>query len=225
MSGVPVQSKEAFTTGGSGPQTASVTLTSPVGIGSLVVVIIQFGTTGSGVVTSITDDKSNTYNLLDAAFDGLNKNEFQTAYLANITNSPQTITVHVSDGANIVVRAGEISGLANSPLDGHKIQITDKPWNRHGQYFIRQHHDSSQRRHDSIRPNRRFAVQCRRDGLYVIPWRYDRHRFQLSGIQNPSICGGRCGDLDRFRRRGKRAHCNRHHGVQAADTLMAQISM
>lgn len=91
-----VQGKSYFDNSGSTFTTFSVTFTAAVGSGNAVTVFIYyFWPSGSNEpVTSITDNKSNTYTLVDhGAMSGGYPGSCQTAYAASLTNGPSTVTV------------------------------------------------------------------------------------------------------------------------------------
>lgn len=115
-------------TGGHGGSGATITLTfgSAISSGSTVCGGGQFAS--STTLTSVTDDKSNTYNVeTNITASG------QTAFafsLGNITNGPTTITITLgaSSGFNSAV-ADEYSGAlaASDPRDVHGGQTQNTP--------------------------------------------------------------------------------------------------
>jgi hypothetical protein len=103
-------------TGGSGVSTIAVTLGSTVGVGNNICGYFE-GALGTGIsILSITDDKSNNYTIADQQLDSNNVLRAASFYLANITNSPITITITLSATAtflNIVV--DEFAGPVTVP--------------------------------------------------------------------------------------------------------------
>jgi hypothetical protein len=107
--------------GAIGPDTASgsvssvcVTLTSTVGFGNFVCGAVVFGQSGASAPTlsSVKDDKGNTYTVVDTFYDNTNFECTATFYLANITNGPKTITATLAAASPGYVRmvAAEYSG-------------------------------------------------------------------------------------------------------------------
>lgn len=122
-----IQTGDNFAASGS---SIAVTLTNTVTPGNTVAGQVAFEL-GSGVnITSITDDKSNSYNIVQN-FTGGAGTTFRVAsyYLANITNSPKTITANLSasaTGAQIV--ADEFSGVSSiSSIDNWSGQFQSAP--------------------------------------------------------------------------------------------------
>jgi hypothetical protein len=97
--------------------------------GNLVVVEVGWASTAGDTVTGITDNQSNTYTLTDLARETTVAYSYQTAYRANITNGPVTITATLSASRTFAaITVQEYSGvLAASPLDGHAIQAQRNP--------------------------------------------------------------------------------------------------
>lgn len=104
--------------------TVAVTLASTVGSGHALMVWVGWASNSGDTVTGISDDKSNTYTLVDLARDNAEGYSWQSAYLLNATNAPKTITATLSASqpfASIVV--DEYSGIASSAaLNGHAMQ-------------------------------------------------------------------------------------------------------
>lgn len=95
----PVQQKTA-TNGGA--TTVSVTFTATVTSGNAVYVVMGSTAGSSDVYTSVTDDKSNTYTILQTSFDSSAGILIGTAVCFNITNTPQTITATKTGSASTV---------------------------------------------------------------------------------------------------------------------------
>jgi len=113
---------------GVGETTVAVTLTNPVGSGNLVCGIVQFGAS-AGSLTSVTDDKGNTYTLQRTITDSTNNNKLVSFWRANITNGPITVTANL--GGYYLYRAmaiHEVSGIvAASALDVETGQLQTNP--------------------------------------------------------------------------------------------------
>jgi hypothetical protein len=105
---------------GSG-NTESATFANPVGAGDTVCGVVDIAFSSSGSITSVTDDKSNTYTVLDTQSNV--SNSFAGSFcLANITNGPSTITVTYSSDVTgyATVILAEYSGVASvSAVDVH----------------------------------------------------------------------------------------------------------
>ena len=114
------------TSGNTGHTTIAVTLGSAVSSGDTVCGAVTFYYSSSGSLTSVTDDKSNTYAIIDTQ-PGNNSTTSFCAY--NITNAPTTITAtYVSDDAGYAtIIADEYSGVAASPLDVHATNTQSSP--------------------------------------------------------------------------------------------------
>ncbi len=81
-------------------------------------------------ISGITDDKSNTYTLVDLIRSTPGNYSWQTAYLDGITNKPITITATVSPAARqyMSIIVGEYTGsLGGSSIDGHAINTQQNP--------------------------------------------------------------------------------------------------
>ncbi len=110
--------------GGSGLTTCAVTLTNPVGAGNMLCISVGYAASGStSLLSSITDDKSNTYTILDFTADTTEQYFWHSNYILNITNGAQVITAHLPAApvfASILV--DEFSGvLTAAAIDGHLI--------------------------------------------------------------------------------------------------------
>ncbi|HVX56456.1 MAG TPA: hypothetical protein VHA37_01880 [Candidatus Saccharimonadales bacterium] len=103
----------------------SASFASPVTSGNCVVLAVSTGATGQ--TFTVTDDKGNSYTLLDHVTDSSNSQDLATFVLGNITNGPETITVTYGSeaGTNILMLAeyGGVFAAAN-PVDKHKAAIT-----------------------------------------------------------------------------------------------------
>lgn len=111
--------------GSSTVATAAVTLTGTVGSGNAVFVSLSWSST-AGDTPTCTDDKSNTYTLVDNVRNAALTDSYATFYALNVTNAPQTVTGTFNGGANRSfgsILADEYSGIATSAaLDGHTMQ-------------------------------------------------------------------------------------------------------
>jgi hypothetical protein len=114
----------ANATGGASQSTIAVTLGATIGVGNHICGYFE-GATGAGIsISSITDDKSNNYTIVDTLLDtSTNVLSASSFYLLNITNSPITITITISSATtflNIIV--DEFSGAVGG-LDVHAINL------------------------------------------------------------------------------------------------------
>lgn len=120
-----VQGNAGFFFGGN-MTTFAVVLPSTVTSGSLVCGSLSFENSLGQTLVSVTDDKSNTYNIVDTRDDTPDTQVCASFYLANVTNSPKTITATfsgVGSSANGML-VDEYSGVAtSSPLDVHTSNI------------------------------------------------------------------------------------------------------
>jgi hypothetical protein len=108
--------------GSSTSTTVAVTLAAAVGNGNLVCVSIGFAAATSGEnITQVTDDKSNVYTIVDGIYHATGGYRWTTAFCANVTNAPITITATLSNSrAFAAILVDEFSGVATaSPTDGH----------------------------------------------------------------------------------------------------------
>jgi hypothetical protein len=121
-----VQGGASFTLD-TGVSTIAVTLGATVGVGNLICGYFE-GSLGNTIsISSITDDKSNNYTIVDTQLDGNGILKAASFYLANITNSPITITVTLSSGSNFFnLIVDEFAG-ATSGLDVHSINSQLNP--------------------------------------------------------------------------------------------------
>jgi len=87
--------------------------------------------TGATVISSVVDDKGNTYNLGTKIHDGASNLAAQPFWRGNITNGPVTFTVTFSTSAvtAILIRVDEYSGAValNDPSDGNTGQLQSPP--------------------------------------------------------------------------------------------------
>lgn len=123
MSIAPVQHKNT-PADGTTSTSVSVVLTSAVGSGHAVMGYVSYGD-GSVGISSVTDDKSNTYTVVDQIADSPNAQQYASFYLLNVTNAPQTITVNFTGPfAFRAICVDEFSGIATTlALDGHTGQV------------------------------------------------------------------------------------------------------
>jgi hypothetical protein len=113
-----VQSKGVDSGAGSGT-TQAITFSAAVGSGNLVCGIISCA--GGFVLNSVTDDKSNSYTILDHVSDPTGQENW-SFYLGNITNGPTTVTANFNGTVGFrAMTVDEFSGIAAlaNPLDGH----------------------------------------------------------------------------------------------------------
>ncbi len=126
MAITPVQS--VITPNGSVINMAVTTFAAPtlsaVGSGNAIAggfTFVAGPTNVSGAIQSITDDKSNTYNLSSIVQEVADGNWLLTFYLQNITNAPTVITVNAAATRDFQFNrfvVSEFSGVATaSPLD------------------------------------------------------------------------------------------------------------
>lgn len=97
---------------------------SAVGNGNTVAGVVAWSDSGAtNAVTSVIDDKSNVYNVVDTINDG--SGTFAASfYLTNITNAPTVITVTFNNVNSQFDEIGidEFSGVATVAIDGHSAQ-------------------------------------------------------------------------------------------------------
>lgn len=98
---------------------ASISVTiSAVGSGNAVCGLVAWDNAGSPTLTSVTDDKGNTYNLETTKLDTANAENMAAFSRTNITNAPVTITANFSTGCvfrKIIV--DEFSGGSTASSD------------------------------------------------------------------------------------------------------------
>ncbi|HEY6280567.1 MAG TPA: hypothetical protein VIW72_02070 [Burkholderiales bacterium] len=124
-----VQSKSATSALASPLTTIVVSFTSVVTSGHTVAGFVTWGSDITSDLTSVTDDKGNTYTIVRRthSLGGFNQS-IASFYLQNIINSPQTITATFSPARpwrGIAVH--EISGLSATPLDQETGQAQTTP--------------------------------------------------------------------------------------------------
>lgn len=118
-----VQSK-SLTSGGSG---ATNTIAAPalnaVTSGNAVVGFVSWGSDTTSILTSVTDDKGNTYTIVQrAGSTNSGTQSFASFYLLNITNAPTIITANFSSSQTYrTIIVHEVSGL--SALDQSAINV------------------------------------------------------------------------------------------------------
>jgi hypothetical protein len=100
------------------------TLSNTVGSGNAVMGAVTWGA-NSAALTSVTDDKGNSYTVVNNSYDSSHVQSFATFYRLNITNAPVTITANFGSSVawrNIIV--DEFSGIAtSSALDGNAMNL------------------------------------------------------------------------------------------------------
>lgn len=111
--------------GSGGSTTIALTITA-VGSGNLV-----FGCVGQSAfaLTSVTDNQSNTYTIVDNDTTDDASAPMASFYLNNITNAPTIITAHFDGNATYrAIHVIEASGLdTTAPLDQHTIVFQTTP--------------------------------------------------------------------------------------------------
>lgn len=111
--------------GAAGPAaTVAVTLGAAVGSGNSLCGWVSWGSNTLTTLTSVTDDKGNTYTISDKFPDNANVQSGAMFFLGNITNGPTIITAHFSPNQNFLqIGADEYSGVlaATNPSDGHSV--------------------------------------------------------------------------------------------------------
>jgi hypothetical protein len=119
-----VQGQSGYEFSGTADATFSLTLPGTVTSGNMVACFVGFAGNPASSLASFTDDKSNAYNVVDAAFDVGDNRSWISLYLTNITNTPQTLTANFSPSMpDPLMICDEYSGVAAvSPLDGHTAQ-------------------------------------------------------------------------------------------------------
>lgn len=116
---------------GADPTGASIAATfgSAVLSGSEVRGYVSWGTGVLGDLNTVTDDKGNSYTIVDKVTDGSNSQSFGSFYLANITNGPTIITANLLNtpvARSIVV--GEYSNMqSGANIDGHAMILRSAP--------------------------------------------------------------------------------------------------
>ncbi len=131
MAAAHVQSKSIATDGATATSIAiTFTATGAVASGNLVCGMVVWGGV-AGDLTSIDDDKSNTYTIVSAVTldDNPSGGSAAVFYKENITNGPITITAHFGSAQGFRgLTCHEASGLATaSALDKSASQIQNAP--------------------------------------------------------------------------------------------------
>ncbi len=110
-------------------QTIPVTLGATVGQGNTVMGFLLMRSLTIANLTSITDDKNNTYTIVDQLASGSLNATLFSFYLPNITNRPITISGNLSVAHSCVIAVDEYSGIRLAPvvLDGHTMQDQTAP--------------------------------------------------------------------------------------------------
>jgi len=103
----------------------AVTLGAAVGSGNTVCGWVSWGEGPTTThLTSVTDDKGNTYTISDRLGDGNNAQAGAMFFRGNITNGPTIITANFSPNQTFLqIGADEYSGAlaATNPSDGHSV--------------------------------------------------------------------------------------------------------
>ena len=110
----------------------AVMLAAPTQAGSVIALYATYEhsfTQGGQQVDSVTDDKGNTYAVVDSLHDGGNGQDSATAYAMNVAAGTRTITANLHDSACCrIIIAHEIAGASTTaPLDGHKANQDGNP--------------------------------------------------------------------------------------------------
>jgi hypothetical protein len=98
--------------------TPTVAVTNPIASGNLYCGAVIYNSTET--LNSITDDKSNTYNIKNTTTQTTDLVKISNFVLGNITNGPKTITFHFSAATDSAAVVAEFSGglAASDPSDG-----------------------------------------------------------------------------------------------------------
>lgn len=118
----PVQSKSSVGTDSTPANMVAVTFTAPVTSGGLVWGGVTWGTPTLTELTSVTDDKGNTYTIVRKIADTTDGQSAASFYLANITNAPTIITANFS--VNLGFRAISVQELSGTPTSSALDQET-----------------------------------------------------------------------------------------------------
>jgi hypothetical protein len=109
---------------------SSVAATLDASVGNKGVVIVTVGFVDASVdVTSIIDDKGNTYTLSDRIANASAGYSIRMGAAYNVTNAPKVVTGNMaSPGAFLSIVVDEFTGLDTSPVDGVSFgQSQDSP--------------------------------------------------------------------------------------------------
>lgn len=120
--------QDASNSSSAGVTSVSATFASTVTSGNCVIGVIMWGSTVNDL-TSVTDDKGNTYTVKDTLLN-LDGGSASSFILGNITNGPKTVSANFSASvANDVIIISEFSGVAASsdPTDVHHAQTQARP--------------------------------------------------------------------------------------------------
>jgi hypothetical protein len=120
-----VQGAQGPTPSSTGVSSVAATFGSAVTSGDLVCGIVYSGNANITNLTSITDNKSNTYTIAQKIYDSTQNGFMALFYLADITNGPTTVTANLVAGTEYVsIIIDEFSGVStNSPLDQSNIAV------------------------------------------------------------------------------------------------------
>lgn len=101
-----------------GSATKSVTFGAAVGSSNAVLGLVSWDNTGGNSLTSVTDDKGNTYNLETLVVDTINNQRNQAFSRTNITNAPITVTANFAASIGFAaILADEFSGASVASTD------------------------------------------------------------------------------------------------------------
>jgi len=103
----------------------SAAFSSAVGSGSAVVGVATWDSLGGVTLSAVTDDKGNSYRIVDTFNDTTNNQAAASFVLGNIANAPKTITAKFSVATQYVtIIVDEYSGIvaAADPRDGNAVQ-------------------------------------------------------------------------------------------------------
>ncbi len=114
--------------GATSSATIVIALAATAAAGSTIVGIVAWDNAGSATISSVTDDKSNTYNLETKLLDTTDNENVQCFSLSNINNSPQTVTV------NLTVSSQGRSGLIEAWTGALAASDARSSGGRGGQY-------------------------------------------------------------------------------------------
>jgi len=116
--------------GGSSASVTSATATgSAIGSGNTVCGIVFWHNT-AGTLTSVTDNKGNTYTIVDSIQETGGANSFLASfYLVNVTGGPTALTANLGSATTgVQISWDEYSGVSTSAvLDGHHGQAQASP--------------------------------------------------------------------------------------------------
>ncbi len=107
--------------GATSSSTVAVTLTNPIGGGNMVCVGVGFAGTSGNTVTGISDDKGNTYTLVDFLNNSTQGYNVQSAYRLGIANGARTITASFSTAVSFATIAVDEFLSSVNLADGHSI--------------------------------------------------------------------------------------------------------